>query len=69
MAILNWRYLVHIDTRSIAALHGIGEWQLKMRVKNNSAAAFFGHIFVAVFGIHVVLAERTVEIVKLNAVE
>ena len=40
-----------------------------MSVKNNSPTAFFSHIFIPIFRIHMVFAERTIEIVELNTIQ
>jgi len=37
-------------------------------IKNNSPTTLFGHILVSIFGIHMVFAERTIEIVELNTI-
>lgn len=68
MAVLNLGDLVYKSTRSIPTLHSVGEWQFKMSIEHDPPTSLFGHIFIPIFGIHVIFAERTVEIVKLYAV-
>ena len=40
-----------------------------MSIENYSTTTLFSQIFISILGIHMMLAERAIKIVKLNAIQ
>lgn len=69
MSVLNGGDFVHVGTCSVSAFHSVCVCHVEVSVEDHSSAALFGHVFVPVLGVHVVLAEGTADVVEFRAVQ
>lgn len=69
VAVLDRRDSVEVVAAGIAAFESVGVSGLQVSVEHHPPRPLLRHILVLVLGVHVVLAESTVRIVKLDTVQ
>lgn len=69
MSVLYWGDFVEKGTCGVSTLHRIGVCKLELSVENYSSCTLLSHVFIFVLRVHMVLAEGTIVVFKLDTVQ